>query len=50
LVQVKGSQRSFQPSMKVRIAAMRSLTDVKLPRRMAWAGDDPEEDLDHVQP
>jgi hypothetical protein len=25
LVQVKGSQRSFQPSMKVRIAAMRSL-------------------------
>ena len=36
LVQVKGWQRSFQPSMKVPIAAMRSLTEVKVPRRMAW--------------
>jgi hypothetical protein len=36
LVQVKGSQRSFQPSMKLPIAAMRSLTEVKVPRRMAW--------------
>ena len=35
LVQVKGWQRSFQPSMKVSMAAMRSLTEVKLPRRMA---------------
>src|SRR6266852_9869708 len=36
LVQVKGWQRSFQPSMKVSMAAMRSLTEVKLPRRIAW--------------
>jgi hypothetical protein len=36
LVQVKGWQRSFQPSMKVSMAAMRSVTEVKLPRRMAW--------------
>ena len=35
LVQVKGWQRSFQPSMKFSMAAMRSLTEVKLPRRMA---------------
>ena len=36
LVQTKGAQRSFQPSMKMPIAAMRSLTEVKVPRRMAW--------------
>ena len=36
LVQVKGWQRSFQPSMKRRMAAVRSFTLVKLPRRMAW--------------
>ena len=36
LVQTKGSQRSFQPSMNVWIAAMRSLTEVKVPRRIAW--------------
>ena len=35
LVQVKGWQRSFQPPVKVSMAAMRSVTDVKLPRRMA---------------
>ena len=35
LVQVKGWQRSFQPLMKVSMAAMRSLTEVKLPRRRA---------------
>jgi len=35
LVQVKGWQRSFQPSMKASIAVMRSWTEVKLPRRMA---------------
>ena len=35
LVQVKGWQRPFQPSMKASMAAMRSLTEVKLPRRMA---------------
>ncbi len=35
LVQVKGWQRSFHPSMKSSMAAMRSLTEVKLPRRMA---------------
>jgi hypothetical protein len=32
---VKGWQRSFQPSMKRSIAVMRSLTEVKVPRRMA---------------
>jgi hypothetical protein len=36
LVQANGSHRSFQPSMKVSIARMRSSTDVKVPRRMAW--------------
>src|SRR3954471_10293526 len=35
LVQVKGWQRSFQPSMKASMAAIRSLTEVKVPRRMA---------------
>jgi hypothetical protein len=35
LVQVKGWQRSFHPSMKASMAAIRSLTEVKLPRRMA---------------
>ena len=36
LVQMNGWQRSFQPSMKRWMAAIRSLTLVKLPRRMAW--------------
>src|SRR5215212_469274 len=36
LVQTKGWQRSFHPSMKIPIAAIRSLTEVKVPRRMAW--------------
>ena len=36
LVQVKGWQRSFQASMKVSMAAMRSLTEVNVPRRIAW--------------
>ncbi len=35
LVQTKGWQRSFQPSMKASMAAMRSLTLVKVPRRIA---------------
>ena len=35
LVQTKGCQRSFQPSMKVSMAAMRPLTEVKVPRRIA---------------
>ena len=35
LVHTKGSQRSFQPSMKVSMAPMRSLTEVNVPRRMA---------------
>ena len=34
LVQVKGWQRSFQPSMKVPMAVMRSLTEVD--RRGGW--------------
>ena len=32
LVQAKGWQRSFQPSMKARIASIRSRTEPKLPR------------------
>jgi hypothetical protein len=32
---VKGWQRSFQRSMKVSIALMRSLTLLKVPRRIA---------------
>ena len=35
LVQTNGSQRSFQPSMKARMASLRSRTDRKVPRRMA---------------
>jgi hypothetical protein len=35
LVQTNGRQRSFQPSMKVWMAPIRSLTLVKVPRRMA---------------
>ena len=35
LVQTNGSQRSFQPSMNLWIAAMRSFTEVKVPRRIA---------------
>ena len=35
LVHTNGWQRSFQASMKVSMAAMRSLTEVKVPRRMA---------------
>ena len=36
LVQTNGWQRSFQASMKVSMAAMRSLTEVNVPRRIAW--------------
>ena len=36
LVQTNGWQRSFQASMKIPIAPVRSLTVVKVPRRMAW--------------
>jgi hypothetical protein len=36
LVQENGWQRSFQPSMKAPLAVVRSLTLVKLPRRIAW--------------
>src|SRR6266508_1618341 len=36
LVQTKGCDRSFQPSMKARILVLRSLTDLNTPRRMAW--------------
>ncbi len=36
LVHVNGWQRSFQASMKRRMAAVRSVTEAKLPRRMAW--------------
>ena len=36
LVQAKGSQRSFQPSMNRSIASINSLTERCVPRRMAW--------------
>ena len=36
LVQRKGWARSFQPSMKARTLVLRSLTEPKLPRWMAW--------------
>lgn len=36
LAQVTGAQCSFQPSVKASMAAVRSLTLVKVPRRMAW--------------
>jgi hypothetical protein len=36
LVQVNGWARSVQPSVKVRILALRSRTLRKLPRWMAW--------------
>src|SRR6195952_5065243 len=49
LVQTNGSQRSFQPSMKPRIASTSSRTEPKVPADRL-AGDDPEEDLHHVQP
>jgi hypothetical protein len=53
LVQAKGSQRSFQPSMNAPIAVMRSLTDVYVPRRMAWRVMMPKKisiNGDHVEP
>ena len=36
MVQANGWQRSFQPSMNLRIASVSSRTLVKVPRRMAW--------------
>ena len=36
LVHTKGSQRSFQPSMKAVIASISSRTELNVPRRMAW--------------
>ena len=36
LVQTKGWQRSFQPLMKARILIIRSRTERKVPRWMAW--------------
>ena len=36
LVQVKGRQRSFQAAMNRSMAAIRSATVGKLPRRSAW--------------
>jgi hypothetical protein len=44
-----GRQRSFQPSMELPMAAMRSETLVKEPRRMAWRVMT-RKDLKHVQP
>ena len=35
LVRTEGSQRSFQASIKMPIAPMRSLTEVNVPRRIA---------------
>ena len=36
LVHTNGWQRSFQPSTKARILALRSFTEPKVPRWMAW--------------
>jgi len=36
LVQTKGTQRSFQPSMKARLASVICLTEVNEALRMAW--------------
>ena len=36
LVQTNGSQRSFQPLMNAVMASVRSRTEPKVPRRMAW--------------
>ena len=36
LVQTKGWQRSFHPLMNASMAPMRSLTEMNVPRRMAW--------------
>jgi hypothetical protein len=36
-VHVEARQRSFQLSMKVSIAAMSSLIEVKVPQRIAWS-------------
>jgi hypothetical protein len=50
LVQVNGRGCSFQRSVNAPMAAVSSLTEVKLPRRMAWRGDDGEEAFHEVQP
>ena len=36
LVQTKGWQRSFQPSMNAVMASVSTRTEAKVPRRMAW--------------
>ena len=36
LVQTNGWQRSFQPLMNAVIDSIRSSTELKVPRRMAW--------------
>ena len=50
VVQVKGWQRSFHPSIKASIAVMRSLAEVKLPWRMACRVMMPKKNSHHVQP
>lgn len=49
LIQAKGSQRSSQPATKTPIAPMRSLTLVKVPRRIVCRVMIPKK-IDHVQP
>ena len=50
-VQTKGWQRSFQPSMNAVIASIRSRTEPKVPRRMAWWVTIPKKRLrNEVQP
>lgn len=49
-VQMKGWQRSLQPLTKTRILALRSLTEPKVPRWMAWRSMIPKQDRDQVQP
>jgi hypothetical protein len=50
LVHTKGWQRSFQPSTKARILALRSLTEPKGSAVDGLAFDDAEPDLDEVEP
>ena len=49
-VQMNGWQRSFQPSMNAPMAAMRSLTELNVPRRIACRVMTGEKDFDHVEP
>ena len=50
LVQTNGRLRLFQLVMKARILVLRSVTEVKVPRRIACRSMIGEPDFDQVQP